>query len=81
MRGYPTASRQAAARSTLSGDSIVYISLRDAQQLQFELSPPAARREAARGAQREQTNLVNAVVARPADRGGEGAGATIYFSR
>jgi putative ABC transport system permease protein len=49
---------------TLSGDSIVYISLRDAQQLQFELSPPAARREAARGAQREQTNLVNAVVAR-----------------
>jgi putative ABC transport system permease protein len=49
---------------TLSGDSIVYISLRDAQQLQFELSPPAARRETARGAQREQTNLVNAVVAR-----------------
>lgn len=49
---------------TLSGDSIVYITLRDAQQLQFELTPPAARREAARGAQREQTNLVNAVVAR-----------------
>jgi putative ABC transport system permease protein len=49
---------------TLSGDSIVYISLRDAQQLQFELAPPAARREAARGAQREQTDLVNAVVAR-----------------
>jgi putative ABC transport system permease protein len=49
---------------TLSGDSIVYVSLRDAQQLQFELAPSAARREAARGAQREQTNLVNAVVAR-----------------
>lgn len=49
---------------TLSGDSIVYVTLRDAQQLQFELTPPAARREAARGAQREQTNLVNAVVAR-----------------
>jgi putative ABC transport system permease protein len=49
---------------TLSGDSIVYVSLRDAQQLQFELAPPAARREVARGAQREQTNLVNAVVAR-----------------
>jgi putative ABC transport system permease protein len=49
---------------TLSGDSIVYVSLRDAQQLQFELAPPAARREAARGAQREQTDLVNAVVAR-----------------
>jgi putative ABC transport system permease protein len=49
---------------TLSGDSIVYVSLRDAQQLQFELAPPAARREAARGAQRTQTDLVNAVVAR-----------------
>jgi putative ABC transport system permease protein len=49
---------------TLSGDSIVYVSLRDAQRLQFELAPPAARREAARGAQREQTDLVNAVVAK-----------------
>ena len=49
---------------TLSGDSIVYVSLRDAQQLQFELAPPAARREAARGAQRAQTDLVNAVVAK-----------------
>jgi putative ABC transport system permease protein len=49
---------------TLSGDSIIYMTLRDAQQLQFELTPPAARRETARGAQREQTNLVNAVVAR-----------------
>jgi putative ABC transport system permease protein len=49
---------------TLSGDSIVYISLRDAQQLQFDLAPPAARREAARGAARTQTDLVNAVVAR-----------------
>jgi putative ABC transport system permease protein len=49
---------------TLSGDSIVYMSLRDAQQLQFDLAPPAARREAARGAARTQTDLVNAVVAR-----------------
>jgi putative ABC transport system permease protein len=49
---------------TLSGDSIVYMTLRDAQQLQFDLAPPAARREAARGAQRAQTDLVNAVVAR-----------------
>jgi putative ABC transport system permease protein len=49
---------------TLSGDSIVYISLRDAQELQFQLPPPAARREAARGAERTQTDLVNAVVAR-----------------
>ncbi len=49
---------------TLSGDSIVYMTLKDAQQLQFDLAPPAARREAARGAQRAQTDLVNAVVAR-----------------
>jgi len=49
---------------TLSGDSIVYMTLKDAQQLQFDLAPPAARREAARGAQRVQTDLVNAVVAR-----------------
>jgi putative ABC transport system permease protein len=49
---------------TSSGDSIVYMTLRDAQRLQFELTPPAARRETARGAQREQTNLVNAVIAR-----------------
>ena len=40
------------------------MALRDAQQLQFDLSPPAARREAARGAARTQTDLVNAVVAR-----------------
>jgi putative ABC transport system permease protein len=49
---------------TLSGDSIVYMTLRDAQQLQFDLAPPAARREAARGAQRTQTDFINAVVAR-----------------
>jgi putative ABC transport system permease protein len=49
---------------TLSGDSIVYMTLRDAQQLQFDLAPSANRREAARGAQRTQTDLVNAVVAR-----------------
>ena len=49
---------------TLSGDSIVYMSLRDAQTLQFDLTPAAARRETARGAERTQTDLVNAVVAR-----------------
>ncbi len=47
-----------------SGDSIVFMSLQDAQDLQFELAPPVARREAARGLQRTPTNLVNAVVAR-----------------
>ena len=49
---------------TLSGDSIIYMSLKDAQELQFEQAPPAARREAARGEQRTPTDLVNAVVAR-----------------
>jgi len=48
---------------TLSGDSVVYVTLRDAQDIQFDLAPPAARRETARGAQRPTTNLVNAVVA------------------
>lgn len=49
---------------TLSGDSVVYITLRDAQDLQFELSPAEARRELARGAQRPGTDIVNAVVTR-----------------
>lgn len=49
---------------TLSGDSIVYMSLQDAQELQFEQAPPVARREAARGPQRTPTDLVNTVVAR-----------------
>jgi putative ABC transport system permease protein len=49
---------------TLSGDSIIYMSLRDAQELQFEQAPAAARREAARGPQRTPTDLVNAVVVR-----------------
>lgn len=49
---------------TQGGDSIIYMTLRDAQQLQFDLAPSSTRREAARGAQRTQTDLVNAVVAR-----------------
>ncbi|MDP3897101.1 MAG: ABC transporter permease [Mesorhizobium sp.] len=49
---------------TLSGDSVVYLTLADAQQVQFDLAPPAARREQARGAARGSTDLVNAVVAR-----------------
>ena len=49
---------------TLSGDSIIYLSLKDAQQIQFELAPAAVRREMATGVQRTQTDLVNAVVAR-----------------
>lgn len=49
---------------TLSGDSVIYMTLRDAQQLQFDLAPSAARKEAARGSQRSGTDFVNAVVAR-----------------
>jgi putative ABC transport system permease protein len=49
---------------TLSGDAIMYVTLRDAQQIQFDLAPPLARRQAARGAQRAETDLVNAIVAR-----------------
>lgn len=47
-----------------SGDPIVYLTLRDSQKLQFELAPPAARREMARGGGVTGTNTVNAVVAR-----------------
>jgi len=49
---------------TASADPVVYITLRDAQDLQFDLTPPEARREAARGMQRTNTDIVNAVVAR-----------------
>ncbi len=48
------------------GDPIVYITLLDSQELQFELSPSAARREIARGNAQKGADLdtVNAVVAR-----------------
>ncbi len=49
---------------TASADPVVYITLLDAQDLQFDLTPPEARREAARGMQRTNTDIVNAVVAR-----------------
>jgi putative ABC transport system permease protein len=46
------------------GDPAVYISLRDAQTLQFELAPPASRVQAARGGAPQSEDTVNAVVAR-----------------
>ena len=46
------------------GDPVVYITLLDSQALQFELAPPAARREVARGAGTGNTDTINAVVAR-----------------
>lgn len=45
------------------GDPIVYMTLRDSQELQFELAPTAARRELARGAAAAGTDSVNAVIA------------------
>jgi putative ABC transport system permease protein len=49
---------------TSSGDPVAYITLRDAQALQFELAPPSARRESARGGAQETSNQINAVIAK-----------------
>ena len=45
-----------------SGDPVAYITLLDAQALQFELAPPAERREVARGVALQTTNQINAVI-------------------
>ena len=46
------------------GDPAVYITLLDAQKLQFELAPPASRVQRARGAAPQGLDTINAVVAR-----------------
>jgi putative ABC transport system permease protein len=46
------------------GDPAVYITLPDAQKLQFDLAPPAARVQLARGSGGASRDTVNAVVAR-----------------
>jgi putative ABC transport system permease protein len=46
------------------GDPVVYITLLDSQLLQFELAPPAFRREQARGSSITSTDTVNAILAR-----------------
>ncbi|KAB2912918.1 MAG: FtsX-like permease family protein [Hyphomicrobiaceae bacterium] len=46
------------------GDPAVYITLPDAQKLQFDLAPPAARVQLARGSSGASRDTVNAVVAR-----------------
>ncbi len=46
------------------GDPVVYMTLLDSQELQFELAPSAARRERARGAISNDVDTVNAVIAR-----------------
>jgi putative ABC transport system permease protein len=49
---------------TSSGDPVGYITLRDAQALQFELAPPASRREQARGSAADSNDQINAVIAK-----------------
>ncbi|MCB1509310.1 MAG: ABC transporter permease, partial [Hyphomicrobiaceae bacterium] len=46
------------------GDPVIFITLRDAQKLQFELAPPAARIQMARGQTTGSTDTINAVIAR-----------------
>ncbi len=46
------------------GDPVVYITLLDSQKLQFELAPPAARVQTARGSGIAGRDTVNAVIAR-----------------
>jgi putative ABC transport system permease protein len=46
------------------GDPAVYITLSDAQKLQFDLAPPAARVQLARGVAGASRDTVNAIVAR-----------------
>ncbi|WP_461517685.1 ABC transporter permease [Porticoccus sp.] len=46
------------------GDPVIYVTFKDSQQLQFELAPPAARREIARGNGPGSTDTANAIVAR-----------------
>lgn len=47
---------------TNSGDPVAYMTLLDAQALQFELAPPAERREVARGGALETSNQINTVL-------------------
>ena len=49
---------------TNSGDPVAYITLHDAQDLQFELAPPSERREVARGGTLQTTDQINAVIAK-----------------
>ena len=62
---------------TSSGDPVAYITLRDAQRLQFELAPPAERREIARGGALQTNDQINAIIAKasPYVRVGEVAAA------
>lgn len=52
------------ANVTNSGDAVAYVTLLDAQELQFELAPPAERRETARGGALQTSKQINAVIAK-----------------
>lgn len=52
------------AQVNSGGDPAVYLTLADAQRVQFELAPPALRLQLARGGQAGGTDTVNAVIAR-----------------
>ena len=49
---------------TSAGDPVAYVTLLDAQGLQFELAPPAERRETARGGALQTNDQINAVIAK-----------------
>lgn len=53
-----------ANQSASGGDPVAYMTLLDAQKLQFDLQPAAARVQTARGAAHPGTDTVNAIVAR-----------------
>jgi putative ABC transport system permease protein len=53
---------------TSSGDPVGYITLHDAQALQFELAPPAERREVSRGGGLQTSDQINAVIAKAGTR-------------
>jgi putative ABC transport system permease protein len=46
------------------GDPLIFMSLKDSQQIQFQLAPPASRRAIAAGGGGSGTDTVNAVIAR-----------------
>jgi putative ABC transport system permease protein len=49
---------------TSSGDPVAYVTLLDAQELQFQLAPPAERREVARAGAIQPKDQINAVIAK-----------------
>ena len=50
--------------TTSAGDPVGYLTLLDAQKLQFELAPPSERREVARGGALQTNDQINAIIAK-----------------